>query len=123
MLLLVQGKTPLNDNKKEYEFKATITMKENIQDFSEFKDIIDKLKSKNIFSLGKNAEIFQKAKKLVLMISAILKELNLNPKVNFNNKYAISKLAFENKVVLRIPELEEVLNNLKKKNYLIKKKI
>ena len=127
MLLLFQGKTPLNlkeikDDKKEYEFKAKITIKEKIQDFSEFKDIIDKLKSKKIFSYGKNAELFQKAKKLVLIISAILKELNLNKKEEFNNRYVISNLNFENKAVLRIPELEEVLNNLRKKNYEIKQK-
>ena len=94
MILLFQGKTSLNlkdkkEDKKEYEFKAKISIKEKIQDFTEFKEIIDKLKSKKIFSYGKNAEIFQKANKLVLIISAILKELNLNTKEEFNNRYII----------------------------------
>lgn len=51
-----------------------------MENYNDFKEIIEKLKTQNIFKYGKNEEIFQKAKKLVLMINAILKELNLNSK-------------------------------------------
>ena len=56
--------------------------------------------------------MFLKAKKI---ISAILKELNLNIKEECNERYVVLELNFENKVALKIPELENVLNNLRKK--------
>ena len=125
LFLILQGKPSLKlkeDDKIQYEYESKITIDEKEENFNVFKEMIDKLKSKNIYTYGKNAEIFQKAKKLVLLISAILKELNLNTKEEFNKEFNISSLTFENKITLRIPELEEVLNDLRKKNYQIKQK-
>ena len=125
LLLLLQGKSnkiKKEENEEELIYEAKITIGEKIEYFEEFKQIINKLKSKTFYSYGKNAEMFLKAKKITLLISAILKELNLNVKEEFNEKYVVSELKFENKVVLKIPELENVLNNLRKKNQQIKMK-
>ena len=123
--MFLQGKSnkiKKEENEEELIYEAKITIGEKIEYFEEFKQIINKLKSKTFYSYGKNAEMFLKAKKITLLISAILKELNLNVKEEFNEKYVVSELKFENKVVLKIPELENVLNNLRKKNQQIKMK-
>jgi len=125
LLLFLQGKSnkiKKEENEEELIYDAKITIGENIKYFEEFKQIINKLRSKAFYSYGKNEEIFNKVRKLSLLIGAILKELNLNVKEKFEERYLVSDLKFENKVYLKIPELENALNNLRKKNYQIKMK-
>jgi hypothetical protein len=109
------NKIEKEENGEELIYDVKIKIGDKIEYFKEFKQIINKLSSKTLYSYGKNADNFHKARKLSLLIDAILKELNLNVKDEFKERYLVSDLKFENKVYLKIPELENVLNNLRKK--------
>ena len=91
--------------------------------FKDFNEIINKIKLKNIYKYGKYKDYFLKSKKIVELVEQILLELNLNNNIDFNKNYNVSDMNFIDRGNLKIPELEEDLTELRKKNYQIKEKI
>jgi hypothetical protein len=57
------------------------------------------------------------------MVNEILKELNLNMKKVFEKTYKVSILGIIDKTILKIPQMEMYLNELRIQNSQIKKKI
>ena len=121
----IPSKDILNEDCKEEKekliYEAIVRFNDKEEDFSTFMETIKKMKSKNIYKYGKNRDNFLKAQKIAQLIQGILIELNLNVKQEFNDIYIISSLEFTDKGVLKIPLLEKVLDDLKRKNYQIKK--
>ena len=108
------------DKKNEIYYDAIIKIGYKEENFQEFMETIKKIKAKNIYKYCKNKDNFLKAQKIAQLIQGILKELNLNINQEFNRIYIVQKLEFINKDVLKLPQLEEILNDLKKKNNKIK---
>ena len=112
------------DTKKEKNpelyYEAIIKIGDKEEKFQQFMETIKKIKAKNIYKYGKNRDNFLKAQKIAQIVQGILKELNLNIKQEFSETYIVANLEFINKDVLKLPQLEKVLNDLKKKNNQIK---
>ena len=112
------------DTKKEknpeFYYEAIIKIGDKEEKFQEFMQTIKKIKAKNIYKYGKNRDNFLKSQKIAQIVQGILRELNLNVKQEFNETYVVPNLEFINKDVLKLPQLEKVLNDLKKKNNQIK---
>ena len=107
--------------KDVYYFKAFTEIDGKEENFETFVDIVNKIRVKNIYKYGENKRKVLKAKKIVGLIKAILEELNnFNILKEFNEVYEIKKLKFEEKGILKLPQLENVLKELKNKNYQIK---
>ena len=98
-------------------FNAYIKINEKEQNLETFMENIKRIKSKNIYKYGKNKENVLKAKKIALLIQAILDELNFDITQEFNEVYKVWEFKFEDTGILKLKKLEEVLEKLKKKNY------
>ena len=105
------------DIKEELYFEAFIKTEEKEVDFATFMETIKKIKAKNIYKYGKNKDNFLKAQKIAQLIQSILKELNYNINQEFNDKYIVSSFEFVDKGILKLPILENVLDDLRRKNY------
>ena len=108
------------ENKEEMFYEAIIRIGNKVEFFQTFIETIRKIKAKNIYKYGKNRDIFLKAQKIAQLIQQILKELNLNVKQEFKEVYKVSSFEFINKGILKLPQLEKVLDDLRKKNYKIR---
>ena len=101
-------------------FDATIRIEKKELDFETFKEIIKNIKIKKIYKYAKHKDNFLKIQLIAQLIEDILKELNINIEQEFNKKFHVSSFKFINKGTLKLQELEEILDELKKKNYQIK---
>ena len=104
------------------EYVANITIEKKTIKFEEFKKVVKKLMTKNIYSYGKKSHDLKKVIKIVELINEILKELNLNKKIVFEKTYEISSLEIIDQTILKIPQMERDLNELRNQNAQIKKK-
>ena len=104
-------------NKEEIFYKAKVNIGDKEEYFESFMETIKKIKSKNIYKYGKNRDNFLRAQKIAQLIQQILKELNLNINQEFNEVYKVANFQFIDKGVLKLPELEKVLDDLRRKNY------
>ena len=109
-----------SDKKEELYFNAVILIDDKEEYFERFLETIKRIKSKNIYRYGKNKENVLKAKKIAQLVQSILKELNIDTNQEFNEVYKVNNFVFINEGILKLPQLEEVLEKLKKK--IIKKK-
>ena len=105
----------LNKNKFLYDILIIIDDKEyNLE------NIQDKLNNVEIKTANKhiiNKEIYFKTKIIVLFITEILKELNNGFIDVFNEIYEIKNFQFlDDEGILRLPQLEKLLKELRKKN-------
>ena len=102
--------------KDEGYFNAIIKIEDKEENFELFLATIKKIKAKNAYKYGKNKEYLLRSQKIAVLIESILKELNYNPKQDFKKEYKVSDLKFENKGILTLPQLEDLLNDLRMKN-------
>ena len=119
---LLLGKDIKLDNKEELYFNAVIITDDKEQSFERFMETIKRIKAKNIYKYGKNKENVLKAKKIAQLIQAILKEINIDTTQEFNEVYEVANFQFVNKGILKLPQLEKVLDDLRKRNYQIRTK-
>ena len=119
---LLLGKDIKLDNKEELYFNAVIITDDKEQSFERFMETIKRIKAKNIYKYGKNKENVLKAKKIAQLIQSILKEINIDTTQEFNEVYEVANFQFVNKGILKLPQLEKVLDDLRKKNYQIRTK-
>jgi len=110
------------EEKEELQFTVNIITDGKEESFDRFLETIKRIKAKNIYKYGKNKEYFLKAKKIAQLIQSILKELNLDINQEFNEVFKVADFEFINKGILKIPQLENVLKELRKKNYQIRNK-
>ena len=103
-------------SKDEGYFNAIIKIEDKEENFELFLATIKKIKAKNAYKYGKNKEYLLRSQKIAVLIESILKELNYNPKQDFKKEYKVSDLKFENKGILTLPQLEDLLNDLRMKN-------
>ena len=119
-----EGFNFVNDPKNiKSEFVVNITIEKKIIKFEEFKKVVKKLMTKNIYSYGKKSHDLKIVKKIVELLNEILKELNLNKKIVFEKTYEVSSLDIIDQTILKIPQMERDLNELRNQNVQIKKKI
>ena len=119
---LLLGKDIKLDNKEELYFNAVIITDDKEQSFERFMETIKRIKAKNIYKYGKNKENVLKAKKIAQLIQAILKEINIDTTQEFNEVYEVANFQFVNKGILKLPQLEKVLDDLRRRNYQIRTK-
>ena len=119
---LLLGKDIKLDNKEELYFNAVIITDDKEQSFERFMETIKRIKAKNIYKYGKNKENVLKAKKIAQLIQSILKEINIDTTQEFNEVYEVANFQFVNKGILKLPQLEKVLDDLRKRNYQIRTK-
>ena len=103
--------------KEKYLYDVFIKIDDKEMKFNEFTETINKIKVKNIYKYGKYKDYFLKSKKIAELISQILFELDINPNQEFNKIYKVSNFKFIEKGSLKLPELENELIELRKKNY------
>ena len=105
------------ENEDAYYFKAFTEIDgEEEKDFQIFIDIINRIRTKNIYKYGENKNKILNAKKIVNLIKGILDELNFfNTSEDFNQEYEINELIKTNE-----KQLEDTLKELRKKNYQLK---
>ena len=110
-------KKPEVQDENDYHYEAFIVIEDKEQKFEIFMETIKRIKAKNIYKYGKNKEYLLKAKKIAQLILQILDELNLDITQEFNNNIIeVDKLEFVNKGILKIPQLESILEKLKIQN-------
>ena len=116
---------PLNEKneKEELCFTAVIVIGDKEENFELFKEIIRRISAKNIYKYGKNKENFLKVKKISQLIQAILNELNVDVNQEFDEVYKVSDFEFINQGILKVPKLEMILKELRKRNRQMKKEI
>ena len=119
---LLLGKDIKLDNKEELYFNAVIITDDKEQSFERFMETIKRIKAKNIYKYGKNKENVLKTKKIAQLIQSILKEINIDTTQEFNEVYEVANFQFVNKGILKLPQLEKVLDDLRKRNYQIRTK-
>ena len=119
---LLLGKDIKLDNKEELYFNAVIITDDKEQSFERFMETIKRIKAKNIYKYGKNKENVLKAKKIAQLIQSILKEINIDTTQEFNEVYEVANFQFVNKGILKLPQLEKVLDDLRRRNYQIRTK-
>ena len=119
---LLLGKEIKIESEEEEFYNAVIVTDGKEELFERFMETIKRIKAKNIYKYGKNKENVLKAKKIAQLIQGILKELNIDTTQEFNEVFEVSKLKFINKGIIKLPELERVLDDLKKKNFQIRAK-
>ena len=108
----------LGKNFDDFEsyFNAIIKIEDKEENFELFLATIKKIKAKNAYKYGKNKEYLLRCQKIASIFESILKELNYNPEQNFKKEYKVSELKFEYKGILTLPDLEDMLENLRMKN-------
>ena len=112
------------ENQDAYFHKAFTEIDGKEEDFDIFIDIINRIRVKNIYKYGENKKKVLKAKKIVILIKGILEELNsFNIFNEYKKEFEINKLEINDKGIIKIPELEDALKELKKENYQRKKEI
>ena len=119
---LLLGKEIKLEQKEELYYNAVIITDDKEENFERFLETIKRIKAKNIYKYGKNKENVLKAKKIAQLVQAILKELNIDTNQEFNEIYEVANFQFVNKGILKLPQLEKVLEELRKKNYQIRTK-
>ena len=102
-------------------FDATIRIEDKELNFETFKEMITKIKIKNIYKYGSYKNNFLKVQLIAQLVEDILNELNLNKKIEFNQKFIVSSFKFIDKGSLKLPELEKIVSDLKKENYKIRR--
>ena len=119
---LLLGKEIKLEQKEELYYNAVIITDDKEENFERFLETIKRIKAKNIYKYGKNKENVLKAKKIAQLVQSILKELNIDTNQEFNEIYEVANFQFVNKGILKLPQLEKVLEELRKKNYQIRTK-
>ena len=117
LLNLLLGKDVVISLKEELYFTAIIIIDGKEETFDQFLETINRIKSKNIYKYGKNKENVLKAKKIGQILESILKELNLDTKQEFTDEYKVADFQFVNRGILKLPKLEKILEELRKKNF------
>ena len=109
-------------NSNQDQYIASIRIGDKDLNFEEFKKIIKKMMTKNIYTYGKKGNNFKKVRKIAELINGILYELNINTNLKFNKTYEVLSLEIIDKTIIKIPQLEKDLNDLRNMNSQIKKK-
>ena len=104
------------------EYVPNIKIEQKDIKYEEFIKVVKKLMTKNIYSYGKKSQDLKKVIKIIELINEILKELNLNKKIVFEKTYIVSSLGIIDQTILKIPQMEKDLNELRNQNAQIKKK-
>ena len=117
LMNIILGKEIQIEAKEVLFFNAIVITEGKEENFEKFLEIIRRIRAKNIYKYGKNKENILKAKKIAQLIQAILKELNLDINQEFDEVYEVAKFEFVNKGILKLPQLENVLDELRKKNF------
>ena len=97
-------------------FNVIIKIDDKEENFELFIGTIKKIKAKNAYKYGKNKEYLLKAQKIAQLIENILEELNFDVTQEFNEEFKVKDLEFVNRGVLKLPQLEKILENLRQKN-------
>ena len=122
LMNILLGKDLKEEGKEELYFNAIIITEGKEEHFERFLETIKRIKAKNIYKYGKNKENVLKAKKIAQLIQSILKELNIDTTQEFDEIYEVANFQFVEKGILKLPQLEKVLDDLRKKNYQIRTK-
>ena len=78
---------------------------------------------KNYYTYGQYGEALEKVKRILELIHELFIEININSNDNYEKKYKVSEFNCEKKMgVMRVINLEEDLNKLKKNNLQKKQK-
>ena len=102
--------------KEDIYFNAIIKIDNKEENFEMFIGTIKKIKAKNAYKYGKNKEYLLKTTKIAQLIDGILTELNYDVQQEFNEEFKVADFQFEDKGILKLPQLEKILDNLRKKN-------
>ena len=108
------------NEQKNFTYEVFIKINEKEMTFVEFVEIINKIKTKNIYKYPKYKEYFLQSCKIVELINQILFELNFNKSIEYNKIFNVSNFEFVDQGFLKISPLEDELKELKKNNYQIK---
>ena len=119
---IIMGKEIKPEDNEKFYYNAVIITDGKEELFDKFLETIKRIKAKNIYKYGKNKEYFLKARKIAQLVQSILKELNHDINQEFNEVFKVADFEFINKGILKIPQLEKVLDELRKKNYQIRNK-
>ena len=122
LMNLLLGKEIKSADNEELYFNAVVETDGKEEHFERFMETIKRIKAKNIYKYGKNKENVLKAKKIAQLIQSILKELNIDTNQEFNEVFEVANFQFVDKGILKLPQLEKVLDELRKKNYQIRNK-
>ena len=106
----------------KFEYVPNIKIEKKDIKYEEFIKVVKKLMTKNIYSYGKKSQDLKKVIKIIELINEILKELNLNKKIVFEKTYIVSSLGIIDQTILKIPQMEKDLKELRNQNTQIKKK-
>ena len=109
-------------NPKQDQNFVSIRIGDKELNFEDFKKIIKKMMAKNIYTYGKKGNNFKKVIKIAELINGILYELNINNNSKFNKTYEVSSLEIIDKTIIKVPQLEKDLNDLRNMNAQIKVK-